>query len=43
MVKVIGMVPNKFTNRRGAPGVDKMTAYEVEQWFNQYKLKLFNR
>ena len=37
MVKVIGMVPNKFTNRRGAPGVDKMTVHEIEYWFEQYQ------
>ena len=33
----------KAKQSKGAPGVDKMTAYEVKQWFNQYKLKLFNR
>ena len=37
MVKVIGMVPNKCTNRRGAPGVDKMTVHEIEYWFEQYQ------
>ena len=37
------MALKKLKQNKGAPGVDKMTAYEVEQWFNQYKLKLFNR
>lgn len=27
----------KVKQNKGALGVDKMTVYEVEQWFNQYK------
>ena len=33
----------KVKKNRGAPGVDKMTVQEVEQWFNQYKEDLISK
>lgn len=27
----------KVKQNKGAPGVDKMTVQEVEEWFNQYR------
>ena len=30
----------KVKKNKGAPGVDKMTVQEVEEWFNQYKKEL---
>lgn len=27
----------KVKQNKGAPGVDKMTVYEIESWFNQHK------
>lgn len=33
----------KVKKNKGAPGVDKMTAQEVEEWFNQYKEELISK
>lgn len=33
----------KVKKNKGAPGVDKMTVQEVEQWFNQYKEDLISK
>ena len=33
----------KVKKNKGAPGVDKMTAQEVEEWFNQYKEDLISK
>lgn len=31
------MAIKKFKQNKGAPGVDKMTVYEIEYWFEQYQ------
>lgn len=33
----------KVKKNKGAPGVDKMTVQEVEEWFNQYKEELISK
>ena len=33
----------KVKKNKGAPGVDKMTVQEVEEWFNQYKEDLISK
>ena len=33
----------KVKKNKGAPGVDKMTVQEVEQWFNQYKEDIISK
>ena len=33
----------KIKKNKGAPGVDKMTVQEVEEWFNQYKEDLISK
>lgn len=33
----------KVKKNEGAPGVDKMTVQEVEEWFNQYKEELISK
>lgn len=33
----------KVKKNKGAPGVDRMTVQEVEQWFNQYKEDLISK
>lgn len=33
----------KVKKNKGAPGVDKMTVQEVEEWFNQYKVELISK
>ena len=33
----------KIKKNKGAPGVDKMTVQEVEEWFNQYKEELISK
>lgn len=33
----------KVKQNKGAPGVDKMTVYEAEQWFNQYKNEIIQQ
>ena len=33
----------KVEKNKGAPGVDKMTVQEVEEWFNQYKEDLISK
>ena len=33
----------KVKKNKGAPGVDKMTVHEVEEWFNQYKEELISK
>lgn len=33
----------KVKKNKGAPGVDKMTVQEVEEWFNQYKENLISK
>lgn len=33
----------KIKKNKGAPGVDKMTVQEVEEWFNQYKEVLISK
>lgn len=33
----------KVKKNKGAPGVNKMTVQEVEEWFNQYKEELISK
>ena len=33
----------KVKQNKGAPGIDKMTVHEVEDWFNQYKEEIISK
>ena len=37
------MAIRKVKQNKGAPGVDKMTVQEVEQWFEQYREELISK
>ena len=33
----------KVKKNKGAPGVDKMTVQEIEEWFNQYQEEIIHK
>ena len=33
----------KVKQNKGAPGVDKMTVQDIEDWFNQYKEEIISK
>ena len=41
--KNLKMAIRKVKQNKGAPGVDKMTVQEVEQWFEQYREELISK
>ena len=41
--KNLEMAIRKVKQNKGAPGVDKMTVYEIEDWFNQYKEEIISK
>ena len=41
--KNLKMAIKKVKQNKGAPGVDKMTVQEVEQWFEQYREELISK
>ncbi len=41
--KIYRKQSRKVKKNKGAPGVDKMTVQEVEEWFNQYKEELISK